>query len=124
MSRVCLGFAAVLGLLGLMLNAGCASVRDTTIRAGNAAAVLSDQTIDILDDLRRRDDDACLALHVPAEVLPCVDASRARYGPAYRAYRALRASWLAVEAAIQAGAGDATLMQLGAALADAARGLR
>jgi hypothetical protein len=117
--------------IALFLPSCGGTVRDTTIRAGNAAAVLADQSVDILDDLRRRDDDACLGLPVPSDIVPCIDASRARYAPAYRAYRALRASWLAVEAAIHAGAGDATLVQLGAALAgaqvalaDAARGLR
>jgi hypothetical protein len=128
-----LGVIVLVGVIAALCAGllGCATVRDTTVVAANAAATLGDQTVDILDDLRRRDDDACLALPTPAEVLPCVDASRARYAGAYRAYRALRASWLAVEAAIQAGAGDATLVQLGVALAgaqvalaDAARGLR
>ncbi len=111
---------AVIALAFAMSMCGChATPRDVAVHSANAAGQLADRTVDILDDLRRRDDDACLALPDPAAVVPCVDAARARYAPAYRAYRALRASWLAVEAAIHAGAGDATLMQLGAALAGA-----
>ncbi len=124
--------AGVLVLAFALSMCGCsATPRDVAVLAANQAATLADSTVQVLDDLRRRDDDACLALPERDAVLPCVDAARERYAPAYRAYRALRASWLAVEAAIHAGAGDATLVQLGAALAsaqvalaDAASGLK
>ncbi len=117
-----LGVLVVVGIIAALCAGvlGCAATpRDVAVHSANAAATLADSTVDVLDDLRRRDDEACLALPTPTDIVPCVDASKARYAPAYRAYRALRASWLAVEAAIQAGAGDATLVQLGAALAGA-----
>jgi hypothetical protein len=95
--------AALLVLAVLAL--GCGSAQDVAIRSLNAsAAVLTQENAGLAELHRGARDRAIAEADTPAEARTAVALVHSRFRPAWEAYTAARASWLAAAAGVQAAA--------------------
>lgn len=101
-ATVVLGIVVGLGLLWML--SGCASALTAARQTTAATGELVDQAEPVLAAVDQGQQVACLDASPTDEAAArsCVARARAAFSPAWRAYRRVRAAWLAAAAAVEA----------------------
>lgn len=79
----------------------CVTKRDRAVAAANIAADIATGAHEVIKDGYQTALDGCLRADDRQAAVACGDAVNARYAPAWKVYRALRAAWLVLAASIQ-----------------------
>lgn len=86
----------------LFFLAGCASTRDVAVQTLNASSAFATSAEPALEEIYKRDEQAVVdATKTREDAAASVAVVRARYAPAWKAYRDYRAAWLTAATAIR-----------------------
>lgn len=89
-------------VVALSTCVGCVSQRDRAVVAANVTGDITEAAHDAIAHHYQRSLDACLTLPTRQDAEACALRVNHAYGPAWRAYVATRAVWVALWATVQA----------------------